>query len=208
MTGPSLAKGSDGVRRCWWCAGDPLMEAYHDAEWGAPSVDDGHLFEHFCLECFQAGLSWSIILRRRAHLGAAFAGFDPKRLARFDRKKVVRLLANPRIIRNRMKIEAVINNARRLLELQGEFGTLAAYVWQYEGPKRRRAATRAAMPAHSPESAAMSRDLKRRGWSFVGPTGLYALMQSAGLVNDHVSGCPRRGPVEAARRALRRPVTR
>ncbi len=208
MTAASLARGTDGVLRCWWCAGDPLMEAYHDAEWGFPSVDDRHIFEHFCLECFQAGLSWSIILKRRAGLGVAFRGFDPKRIARFDRRAVGRLLLDPRIIRNRMKVEAVINNARRLPELTREFGSLAAYLWRFEPPRRRAAAARDTMPARSEESAAMSRDLKRRGWSFVGPTGLYALMQAVGLVNDHVAGCPRRKAVEAARRELGRPATR
>jgi DNA-3-methyladenine glycosylase I len=184
------------------------MEAYHDEEWGVPSADDRHIFEHFCLECFQAGLSWRIILGRREGLAQAFHGFEPARVARFDRRAIARLLADPRIIRNRLKVEAVVNNARRLPELARDFGSLAAYLWEFEPPRRRRAATREGMPARSEESAALGRDLKRRGWRFVGPTGMYALMQAVGLVNDHVAGCPRRAAVEAARRELRRPATR
>jgi DNA-3-methyladenine glycosylase I len=197
----SLAKGPDGVKRCWWCAGDPLYEAYHDREWGFPCADDRRLFENICLDGFQAGLSWITILRRREHFRAAFAGFDIERVARFNRRSVQRLLRDDRIIRHRGKIESTINNARRAIELIGEFGSLAAYLRRYEPKGRRpRRITRGTIPATSAESIAMSKDLKRRGWSFVGPTILYAMMQAVGVVNDHVTGCDIRVEAERARR--------
>lgn len=197
-----------GPRRCWWCEGDPLYESYHDLEWGRPILNDRHIFEHVCLEGFQAGLSWITILRRRSAFRAAFVDFDMHRVARFNRRSVQRLLGDDRIIRHRGKIESAINNARRALDMIDQLGSLAAFVWQYEPRPRRRAVTRGSIPAVTDESTAMTKDLKRRGWTFVGPTGLYALMQAVGVVNDHVGGCSIRSEVEAARRALVRPVIR
>ncbi len=205
-----LPTDSHGVTRCWWCVGDPLYEAYHDTEWGFPAVGDNRLYENICLDGFQAGLSWLTILRKRENFRAAFAGFDIERVARFDKRTVDRLLRDAGIIRHRGKIEAAINNARRAIELIEEFGSLAAYVWRYEPPPRVRtkAVTRATMPATSAESVAMSKDLKRRGWSFVGPTTLYAFMQAMGLVDDHLTGCDVRPRVESARQAFVRPASR
>ena len=204
----SVKRGDDGVRRCWWCVGDRLYERYHDSEWGRPMLDDRHVFEHFCLEGFQAGLSWITILRRREHFRTAFKGFDPEKVARFNTRSVQRLLRNERIIRHRGKIESAINNARRALDLIDEFGSLAAYVWLYEPKPNRRGVSRETIPVMTPGSTSMSKDLKKRGWSFVGPTGLYALMQSVGVVNDHVSGCAYRSKVEATRQSLVRPAIR
>ncbi|MCZ6612116.1 MAG: DNA-3-methyladenine glycosylase I [Planctomycetota bacterium] len=199
-----------GVTRCWWCVGDPLYEAYHDTEWGFPAVGDNRLYENICLDGFQAGLSWLTILRKRESFRAAFAGFEIERVARFNKRTVDRLLRDAGIIRHRGKIEAAINNARRAIELIEEFGSLAAYVWRYEPSPRARtkAVTRATMPTTSAESIAMSKDLKRRGWSFVGPTTLYAFMQAMGLVDDHLIGCDVRPRVESARQAFVRPASR
>ncbi len=204
----SAVRGADGVTRCWWCAGDPLYVAYHDGEWGVPSTDDRHIFEHVCLEGFQAGLSWITILRKRAAFREAFAGFDLEAVARFNSRSVGRLLRNDGIIRHRGKIESAVNNARRALELIEETGSLAAFFWRYEPAGRRAAVTRHTIHATSPESVAMSRDLKRKGWTFVGPTTMYAHMQAIGIVNDHVAACASRSPVEAARRSFKRPSIR
>ena len=205
----SLVRGHDGVHRCWWCVGDPLYEAYHDTEWGVPNLDDRHIYEHFCLEGFQAGLSWITVLRKREAFRKAFAGFDLQRVARFNRRSVDRLLRNEGIIRHRGKIESAINNARKSIELIEAFGSIAAYLWQYEPSRpRKRAVTRATMPVTTRESTAMSKDLKKRGWSFVGPTGMYALMQAVGLVNDHVAGCENRARIEEARRTMPHPCIR
>ncbi len=205
-----LHTDAHGVTRCWWCVGDPLYEAYHDTEWGFPAVGDNRLYENICLDGFQAGLSWLTILRKRENFRAAFARFDIERVARFNKRTVDRLLRDAGIIRHRGKIEAAINNARRAIELIEEFGSLAAYVWRYEPSPRARtkAVTRATMPATSAESVAMSKDLKRRRWSFVGPTTLYAFMQAMGLVDDHLSGCDVRPRVESARQAFVRPASR
>jgi DNA-3-methyladenine glycosylase I len=201
--------GDDGVARCWWGAGDPLYRSYHDTEWGRPVADDRRLFEKLCLEGFQAGLSWLTILRKREHFRRVFAGFDPPAVARFGAREVERLLADPGIVRNRAKIEATINNARRHAELAGEFGSLAAYVWRFEPAPSARPAVldQAALLqlGRTPESTAMSKDLRRRGWSFVGPTTVYAFMEAMGLVNDHLAGCDRRPPVERERQRFRRP---
>ncbi len=210
MTGrpPSAIRGDDGVRRCWWCAGDPLYKRYHDEEWGRPELGDRHLFEHFCLEGFQAGLSWITILRKRANFREAFADFDIEAVARFNKRSVDRLLGNAGIIRHRGKIQSAINNARRALELIDAHGSIAAYVWQYEpavSPRRR--VTRGTLPVTSPASIALSRDLKKLGWSFVGPTGMYALMQAIGVVNDHVGTCDIRLTVEEQRCSMKRPVS-
>ena len=205
-----LHTDAHGVTRCWWCVGDPLYEAYHDTEWGFPADDDNRLFENICLDGFQAGLSWLTILRKRENFRAAFARFDIERVARFNKRTVDRLLRDAGIIRHRGKIEAAINNARRAIELIEEFGSLAAYVWRYEpSPQARtKAVTRATMPTTSAESIARSKDLKRRGWSFVGPTTLYAFMQAMGLVDDHLTGCDVRPRVESARQAFVRPASR
>ncbi|MHC4709813.1 MAG: DNA-3-methyladenine glycosylase I [Planctomycetota bacterium] len=185
----SLVRGADGVKRCWWCVGDPVYQAYHDTEWGFPCDDDQRLFESICLDGFQAGLSWITILRRREHFRSAFCGFEISRVARLNRRSVERLLRNDRIIRHRGKIESTINNARRAVELIDECGSLAGYLWRYEPKSHRKRVTRRSIPVHTPESVAMSKDLKRRGWTFVGPTILYAMMQAVGVVNDHVTGC-------------------
>ena len=205
----SAIRGPDNVRRCWWGANDPLYVQYHDHEWGRPILDDRHIFEHFCLEGFQAGLSWLTVLRKRRNFQKAFADFDIKAVARFNKRSVERLLRDEGIIRNRSKIQSAINNARRALELIKTHGSIGAYLWQFEpvvSPRRR--VTRRTLPATSPVSVALSRDLKSRGWSFVGPTGMYALMQAIGLVNDHVSTCDIRLTVEEQRSALDRPVIR
>jgi len=204
--------GDDGLARCWWGAGDPLYRRYHDTEWGRPVAEDRRLFEKLSLEGFQAGLSWLTILRKRERFREAFAGFDPAAVAGFGTEEVDRLLADAGIVRNRAKIEATVNNARRYAELAGEFGSLAAYVWRSEPDPQARPAvvdhpTLLGL-AHSPESRAMSRDLRRRGWSFVGPTTVYAFMEAMGLVNDHLEGCHRRQEVERERRRFRRPSPR
>ena len=199
----------DGVARCWWGVGDDLYRAYHDEEWGRPSADDRRLFEKLALEGFQSGLSWLTILRKRENFRRAFASFEPDVVAGFDSTDVERLMADAGIVRHRGKIEAVINNARRYAELGAEFGSLGAYAWSYEPDPATRPAVldRAALMAMStsPESTAMSRDLRRRGWAFVGPTTVYSFMQSMGIVNDHLVGCSFREPVEAERRAFARP---
>jgi DNA-3-methyladenine glycosylase I len=205
-----ITVGDDGVARCWWGAGDPLYRRYHDTEWGRPVAEDRRLFEKLSLEGFQAGLSWLTILRKREHFREVFSGFDPAAVARFGVQDVERLLADPGIVRNRAKIEATINNARRSAELAEEFGSLAGYVWQYEPDPQSRPpllnhATLLQL-GQSPESKAMSKDLRRRGWSFVGPTTVYASMQALGLVNDHLEACDRRPPVERERQRFRRPA--
>jgi len=179
-------------KRCFG-DGDPLMEAYHDEEWGAPVHDDRRLFEMLVLEGAQAGLSWSTILHRREHYRRAFDGFDPARVAAYTEKDVERLLGEPGVIRNRRKIESAVNNARKLVEVQGEFGSFDAYIWGFVGgaPKMNRFTSFREMPAETEESRAMSADLKRRGFSFVGPTICYAYMQSVGMVNDHLVACYR-----------------
>jgi len=181
------------VRRCWWCGTDPLYIEYHDREWGRPVTDDRRLFEKVCLEGFQAGLSWLTILRKRENFRRAFAGFDFDRVARYTSRDVTRLLENPGIIRHRGKIESTINNARRAIELRDEFGSLAKYFWKWEPDpaSRPRVITRETLMgmATTPESVALSRDLRRRAWTFVGPTTIYAFMQAMGLVNDHVDDC-------------------
>ncbi|MGE5117666.1 MAG: DNA-3-methyladenine glycosylase I [Betaproteobacteria bacterium] len=199
----------DGRPRCAWCAATPAYRAYHDDEWGFPVTDDRRLFEKLCLEGFQAGLSWLTILNKREAFRAAFAGFDAERVARFDGRDVERLLGDAGIVRHRGKIESAIGNARRLLALREEFGSLAAYAWRFEPapamrPKRLTLASLRALTT-SPESQAMSRDLKRRGWTFVGPTTVYAFMQAMGLVNDHLEGCHVRPRASQARAALRAP---
>jgi DNA-3-methyladenine glycosylase I len=179
-------------RRCDWVpTGDPLYLEYHDEEWGTPSHDDRHLFELLTLEGAQAGLSWATILHKREGYRSAFAGFDPARVARFDRRRVERLLSNPAIVRNRLKVESAVSNARQVLDVQNDMGSFDAYVWQFvEGaPIVGRWKMLGEVPADTIESKAMSKDLKQRGFRFVGPTVCYAFMQAAGLVNDHVTTC-------------------
>ena len=186
------------VTRCEWAAGeDELMVAYHDEEWGTPSHDDRHLFELLTLEGAQAGLSWSTILRKREGYRSAFAGFDPEAVARFGTSDVERLLADPGIVRNRLKVESTVNNAARVLEVQEELGSLDAYLWAFvDGrPIVNRFRALSEIPAETDLSKAISRDLKRRGFRFVGPTSIYAFMQSVGMVDDHTTDCFRRTDV-------------
>jgi DNA-3-methyladenine glycosylase I len=193
-------------RRCPWCGGDPLYIAYHDQEWGFPVADDRRLFEKICLEGFQSGLSWLTILRKREAFRESFLGFDFERMARMEGRDVQRLLGNAGIVRHRGKIESAINNARLACALADEHGSLAAYFWRWEPqPKARpRKITRDVLRnlATSPESVALAKDLKRRGWSFVGPTTVYAFMQAMGLVNDHLHDCATRAAVGQARAAF------
>lgn len=197
------------MKRCSWPGEDPLYVKYHDVEWGRPVIDDTRLFEKICLEGFQAGLSWITILRKREHFRTAFSGFDPAQVARFTARDVRRLLKNDGIVRHRGKIESTINNAKRALALIEEKGSLAAYFWSWEPAPtdRPRKMTRAELikMTTSPQSIAMSKDLKARGWSFVGPTTSYAFMQAMGLVNDHLHDCGVRAEVEQARTRLKRP---
>ena len=183
--------------RCGWCLGDPLMVAYHDEEWGVPLHDDRRHFEFLVLDGAQAGLSWQTILRKRESYRRAFAGFDPARVARFGERDVERLLADAGIVRNRQKIRSAIANADVFLELQAECGSFDDYVWRFVdgAPKVNRWRKTGDIPARTAESAAMSRDLRRRGMSFVGPTICYAYMQAAGMVNDHLTSCFRHAAV-------------
>jgi DNA-3-methyladenine glycosylase I len=204
-----LVRHADGVTRCWWPGEDSLYLRYHDTEWGSPVTNDRRLFEKICLEGFQAGLSWLTILRKRPNFRKAFADFDIDRVARLGARDVARLLKDEGIVRHRGKIESTINNARRASDVRDECGSLAAYVWRWEPEPRSRPRrlTRDALMelARTPESIALSKDLKRRGWTFVGPTTVYAFMQAMGLVNDHLEGCDSRTAVEGARATLRRP---
>jgi len=181
-------------RRCHWCGTDPLYVRYHDDEWGVPVHDDRHFFEMLTLEGAQAGLSWITILRKREAYRKAFAKFDPRKVARFDARARQQLLANPGIVRNRLKIDSTVSNAKAFLAVQKEFGSFDNYIWTFVGghPKVNRPKTSAGVPARTAESDAMSRDLKRRGFRFVGSTICYAFMQATGLVNDHSFECFRR----------------
>lgn len=205
-----IITGPDGVDRCFWHGNLPDYIHYHDYEWGRPVADDRRLFEKICLEGFQSGLSWLTILRKRENFRAAFAGFDPRALAQYGPQHVERLLQDKGIVRHRGKIESVLNNARRALELEREAGSLAAYFWRFEPaaaerPQRLDHATLKGL-AHTAASHRLSADLRRRGWSFVGPTTAYAFMQAMGLVNDHLEGCWCREEVARARRAFRPPL--
>ena len=199
--------GEDGLARCWWADSAPEYRAYHDTEWGFPVAEDVSLFEKLSLEGFQAGLSWLTILRKRDSFRRAFVGFELERIARFGTDDVTRLLTDPGIVRNRAKIEAVINTARRALELVDSEGSLAHYIWRFEPEVERAGLDRSALAelATSAESKALAKDLKRRDWRFVGPTTVYAFMQSMGLVNDHLKGCHIRPTVEQARATFDRP---
>jgi DNA-3-methyladenine glycosylase I len=182
-----VVRGSDGVVRCFWAGDDPLYQRYHDEEWGVPTHDDHRLFEKICLEGFQSGLSWITILRKRENFRRAFRDFDFARVARFTSRDVNRLLKDAGIVRHRGKIESTINNAKRALELKRECGSLDAYFWRWNDPKE------------------LARDLKSRGWTFVGPTTVYAFMQAMGIVNDHAEGCWRRSPAESSSSRRRGP---
>jgi len=193
--------GPDGLTRCRWCAAAPEFFAYHDSEWGFPVDDDRRLFEKLCLEGFQSGLSWRTILAKRENFRAVFCRFDFDQIATFTEADIERLLKDEGIVRHRGKIAAVIN-AKRAQELVSEKGSLAAYVWRFE-PKPGELAT--PQTASSAASVSMSKDLKKRGWAFVGPTTVYAFMQAMGLINDHVAGCIVRDQVAQARAAFKPP---
>ena len=204
-----LLIGEDGLARCWWHGGLADYLRYHDEEWGHPVTDDRRLFEKICLEGFQAGLSWLTILRKRENFRRAFDGFDFDRIARYSPADVERLVGDAGIIRHRQKIVSTINNAARAIEMRAEFGSLAGYFWGFEPdasqrPARLDIATLAAMPT-TEVSKALSKDLKKRGWTFVGPTTVYAFMQAMGLVNDHVEGCCVREISQAERDSFVRP---
>jgi DNA-3-methyladenine glycosylase I len=197
----SAVVGQDGKRRCAWPGTDPLYVPYHDDEWGVPVHDDRKLFEFLVLEGAQAGLSWLTVLRKRENYRRVFAGFDAASVARFDGKKVARLLQDAGIIRNRMKIESAVRNARAFLRVQDEFGSFDAYQWRFVGgrPRQNRWRALSELPARTPGSDAWSKDMKARGFSFVGSTILYAHMQAVGMVNDHVVGCFRHREVSRLR---------
>jgi DNA-3-methyladenine glycosylase I len=205
-----IASAATPFRRCWWApADDPLYAAYHDSEWGFPVADDRRLFEKLCLEGFQAGLSWRTILGKRDAFRAAFANFEHERVARFTSRDVERLVADAGIVRHRGKIESARNNAQRAREVVREFGSLAAYFWSFEPPamRRPRKVTRESLANANPadEAIALSKDLKKRGFTFVGPTTIHAFMQAMGLVDDHVDDCDVRAAAEKARRDFVRP---
>ena len=209
MEKTGLITGEDGLDRCFWHGGLEDYRRYHDEEWGRPVTDDIRLFEKICLEGFQSGLSWLTILRKRENFRAAFAGFDFHRVALFDDDDIARCLADTGIVRHRGKIVSTINNARHAVDLKTEFGSLSRYFWSFEPtpeerPARMDYATLRANPT-SPTSVRLSKDLKKRGWSFVGPTTVYAFMQAMGLVNDHIEGCCCRGQVETMRAKFVRP---
>lgn len=200
-----LIEGSDGKIRCWWPGADAEYLRYHDEEWGNVVTNDTRLFEKICLEGFQSGLSWLTILRKREHFRAAFAEFDFHKVAKFDDADIERLVHDAGIVRHRGKIVSTINNANRAIELEQQFGSLNAYFWSHEPPAHERNftcdyATLTSQPT-SAASTRLSKDLKKRGWSFVGPTTCYAFMQAMGLVNDHVEGCHCRAPLQAKRAA-------
>jgi DNA-3-methyladenine glycosylase I len=184
-----LVEGPDGRLRCWWGASTAEYAAYHDEEWGKPVRDDRGMYERLCLEAFQSGLSWLTILRKRESFRAAFAGFEPQRVAAFGEADVARLMADAGIVRNRMKVDAAIANAKVVAAMERDGESFAELLWSFAPPVRPAPRTMADVPAVTPESTAMAKELKRRGFRFVGPTTAYALMQACGLVNDHLDGC-------------------
>ena len=190
QTSHSTVKDDDGNKRCAWCVSDPQYMKYHDTEWGKPVTDDQKLYEKLCLEGFQAGLSWLTILRKRENFREAFANFDPEEVALFKARDITRLMKNEGIVRNRLKIEAAIVNAKATLKVQDELGALSSLIWSFAPAKPKKAPrTLSDVPATSPESVALSKELLKRGFKFVGPTTMYAAMQSLGLVNDHLATC-------------------
>lgn len=200
---PKLFTGPDGEQRCSWASAAPEFLDYHDNEWGFPVADDTRLFEKLCLESFQSGLSWRTILAKRENFRAAFAGFDHAKIAEFGDSDRARLMADTGIVRNKAKIEATINNAGRMAELVRAEGSLAAFVWSFE-PKREELAEPQTIST-SAASQALSKELKKRGWKFLGPTTIFAFMQAMGLINDHAKGCVVRKRVERARSEFERP---
>ena len=205
-----LHNTADGITRCWWSNNHLDFLHYHDTEWGRPVDDDFKLFEKICLEGFQSGLSWLTILRKRENFREAFADFDFNKIARFDDGSVARLLQNDGIVRHRGKIEATINNAHRALDLVDEFGSLAAYIWQWEPSSREshigKGEYNHPIPSITKTSQSLSQDLKKRGWKFFGPTTAYAFMQAMGLVNDHMEGCAFRKVAEDMRHKFEKPM--
>lgn len=193
--------GPDGKPRCWWCSATEDYIHYHDTEWGFPVDDDQRLFEKICLEGFQSGLSWRTILAKRENFRKAFKGFDFNKVARFTEKDVERLLQDAGIIRHRGKIEATINNAKRAKEMVKEHGSLAKFFWSYEPDNQPEPQT----VSTTPESVQLSKDLKKLGWKFVGPTTVYAFMQAMGLVNDHIKECVTYAEVEKVRKKFKKP---
>lgn len=204
-----LIEGDDGIARCWWHGNQPDYTIYHDTEWGWPVDDDRRLFEKICLEGFQSGLSWLTILRKRENFRAAFANFDAEKVSNFGEADVERLLQDAGIVRHQGKIRSTINNAAKALELKNEFGSLAAYFWGFEPTVDQRPAKidheAVKLLGKTDVSTFVSKDLKKRGWSFVGPTTVYAFMQAMGLVNDHLEGCVCRDKIERARNDFKRP---
>lgn len=204
-----LIHGPDGLARCFWCGTDPLYVHYHDHEWGRPVSDDRRIFEKISLEGFQSGLSWFTILKKRENFRAAFEGFDFERVARFNARKVSALLTNAGIVRHRGKIESTINNAKQACDMVGRGGSLAQFVWSFEPQAKdrpKRVTWDALMKMNAtPASTALSKALKKAGWTFVGPTTMYAAMQAMGVVNDHLETCHARPHVEHARASFKRP---
>lgn len=194
-----VALGADGIPRCSWGAEPEVYRIYHDEEWGRPTTDEVRLFEKVCLEGFQAGLSWLTILRKRDSFRAAFAGFQPAIVASFDEGDIARLLSDEGIVRHEAKIRSVVNNAARAMEMISEHGSLGDFFWSWAGPEQ---PPPDEIAAKTETSTLLSRDLKKRGWSFVGPTTIYAFMQAMGLVNDHVDGCDVRRRCSEERRSL------
>ncbi|HKD33096.1 MAG TPA: DNA-3-methyladenine glycosylase I [Gaiellaceae bacterium] len=194
-----LVKGEDGKARCRWGASDDLYRAYHDTEWGRPVLDERGLYEKLCLEALQSGLSWSLILRKRDGLRDALSGFDPDAVARFGARDVQRLLKDERVIRNRRKLEAIVQNAKATVAMRGDV-PLPELIWSYRRRNLRAPRNYGEMVSLSPESKELAKELKRRGFAFVGPTTVYSTMQAVGVVNDHLAGCFVRAEVEAARR--------
>ena len=207
-----LRTTDDGTTRCWWGSDHEDYQRYHDEEWGRPVSNDFRLFEKICLEGFQSGLSWLTILRKRENFRKAFAGFDFKKVAKYNDRDIGRLLQDVGIVRHRGKIEATINNARRAIEVVDEFGSLGAYIWQWEPQSPEPHAGKGdhvhPIPSVTKTSQSLSKDLKKRGWRFFGPTTAYAFMQAMGMVNDHMKGCVIRDEVEVLRRKFSRPQTR
>ncbi|NNJ90404.1 MAG: DNA-3-methyladenine glycosylase I [Gammaproteobacteria bacterium] len=203
ITQENIFKGPDGESRCAWCSATPEYIDYHDKEWGFPVSNDQRLFEKICLESFQSGLSWRTILAKRENFRNAFSHFDFERVARFTQQDVKRLLSDAGIVRHRGKIEAVINNAKRAVELVSQEGSLATFFWRYEPDENTLPSPQSVTT--SAASIALSKALKKRGWKFVGPTTLYAFIQAMGLINDHVQGCATRSKVDIARKRFKRP---
>jgi len=198
-----LVTGDDGKARCRWGSSDERYRAYHDTEWGRPVTDEHGLYERLCLECLQSGLSWALILRKRDEIRAALAGFDPDAVAAFGRKEIEALLQDPRVIRNRRKLEAIVQNARAVVAMRDD-APLPELAWSFRPAPRPAPRAYAGMPSLTEESKQFAKELKRRGFAFVGPTTAYATMQAAGLVNDHLAGCFVQDEVEAAQRDVQR----